>query len=157
VHIEPDWSNDSQTCLVVYRHKGRVVTRVNPRQIDLALARHICDKKVDDEAPEEEDNPPPYKAPSDCEIMHLSAFQCGRPVEPEDQLIEISDHAPGYVFKPLVLQTTKMINAFICISCLYEGWETKRRLAIVSSQEEFDTAVARFAKVMVVMTDLHAL
>jgi hypothetical protein len=89
--------------------------------------------------------------------MHIRAFECGRPVEPEDQLIEISDHAPGCVFKPLILRTTKMINAFLCISCLYEGWETKRRLVVVSMQEEFEAAVAQFTKVMVIMPDLHAI
>jgi hypothetical protein len=158
VHIEPDWSNDSQTCLVVYRHKGRVITRVNPRQIDLALARHIFDKDTHKEdSNDENDNSPPYKPPSDCEIMHIRAFECGRPVEPEDQLIEISDHAPGCVFKPLILRTTKMINAFLCISYLYEGWETKRRLVVVSMQEEFEAAVAQFTKVMVIMPDLHAI
>jgi hypothetical protein len=48
LHIESDWENGSRTCLVVYRHKGSVVARVNPRQIDLALARHIFNKDTDD-------------------------------------------------------------------------------------------------------------
>jgi hypothetical protein len=154
LHIEPDWYNDSQTCLVVYRHKGRVITRANPRQIDLALARHIFDKEAEEVVADCDDNSPPYQTPTDCEMMQLSAFQGGRPVEPEDQLIEIGDHAPGYVFKPLILRTVGMINAFLCISCLYEGWETKSRLAVVSTQEEFEAAVSRFAKVVVIMPAL---
>lgn len=151
LHIEPDWQNDSQTCLVVYRHKGRVVTRANPRQIDLALARHMFDKEAQEVVAEFDDNSPPYIPPTECEIIQLSAFQGGRPVEPEDQLSEIADHAPGYMFKPLILQTAGMINAFLCISCLYEGWERKSRLVVVSTQSEFEAAVSHFAKVIVIM------
>jgi hypothetical protein len=156
LHIEPDWYNDSQTCIVVYRHKGRVITRANPRQIDLALARHNFDKEGEEVVATCDDNSPPYKPPTDCEIVQLSAFQGGRPVEPEDQLIEIADHVPGYVFKPVVLQTAGLINAFLCISCLYEGWERKSRLAVISTQDDFDAAVSRFAKVVVIMPALHA-
>ncbi|CAN9183208.1 unnamed protein product [Alternaria alternata] len=159
LHVEPDWENDSQTCLVVYRHKGRVVARVDPRQIDLALARHIFKKDTDD--PDDDfpsagydDNSPPYKPPTDCEIVRLSAFQGGRPVEPEEQLIEIADHAPGYMFKPLILRTAGMINAFLCISCLYEGWGTKSMLAVISTQTELEAALSRFAKIIVVMPPL---
>jgi hypothetical protein len=155
LHIEPDWNNDSQTCLVVYRHKGRVITRANPRQIDLALAHHIFDKEAEEVVAECDDNSPPYQTPVDCEIIRLSAFQGGRPVEPEEQLIEIAEHVPGYVFKPLILQTAGMINAFLCISCLYEGWETKSRLVVVSTQSEFDAAVSGFAKVVVIMPSLR--
>lgn len=151
LHIEPDWQNDSQTCLVVYRHKGRVITRANPRQIDLVLARHLFDKETEEVVAGCDDNSPPYINPTECEILQLSAFQGGRPVEPEDQLREIADHAPGYMFKPLILQTSGMINAFMCISCLYEGWETKSRLVVVSTQSEFEAAVSRFAKVIVIM------
>ncbi|CAN9322981.1 unnamed protein product [Alternaria alternata] len=159
LHVEPDWENDSQTCLVVYRHKGRVVARVDPRQIDLALARHIFKKDTDDPDADfpsagYDDNSPPYKPPTDCEVVQLSAFQGGRPVEPEEQLIEIADHAPGYMFKPLILRTAGMINAFLCISCLYEGWGTKSMLAVISTQTELEAALSRFAKIIVVMPPL---
>jgi hypothetical protein len=97
IHIEPDWNNDLQTCLVVYRHKGRVIARVNPRQIDLALARYISNKAVDDEASDDEsDSSLPYRTLTECEIVQLSVFQGGKSVEPDEQLIEIAEQVPGY-------------------------------------------------------------
>jgi hypothetical protein len=157
MHIEPDWNNDSQTCLVVYRHKGRVVARMNPRQIDLALARHMPGKQANKVVSDcDTDNSPPYKNLTECEIIRLSVLQGGRPVEPEEQLIEIAEQVPGYMFKPVVLQTAGMINAFLCISCLYEGWEAEKRLVIVSTQEEFEAAMSRFAKVVDVAYDCRS-
>jgi hypothetical protein len=60
LHIEPNCQKDSQTCLVVHRHKRKVVTRANPCQIDLALARHIFDKEIEEIVANWEDNSPPY-------------------------------------------------------------------------------------------------
>ncbi|CAI6341297.1 unnamed protein product [Periconia digitata] len=151
LHIEPDWNNDSQTCLVVYRHKGRVVTRASPQQIDLAMARHFYDKDAERTIPEQTaDNSPPYKPPLNCGILNLVCLQGGNPIEPEEQLVDTVDHAPAYAYNPLVLSTAGMINALLCIACLYEGWETQRRVEVVSTQKEFNEAVNRFAKVIVV-------
>ena len=36
-HIEPDWEYDTQTCLVVYRYRGRLIHRINPRYAELAV------------------------------------------------------------------------------------------------------------------------
>ena len=36
-HIEPDWENDVQACLVVYRHKGRLVHRIQPSSLEQGL------------------------------------------------------------------------------------------------------------------------
>ncbi|KAF2873831.1 hypothetical protein BDV95DRAFT_567840 [Massariosphaeria phaeospora] len=158
MHIEPDWNNDSQTCVVVYRHKGRIVTRVNPRKIDFALARHMLGNVEPDEEGEpstEDDNSPPYRMPHECEILPLSCFQGGRPVQPNEELQEIGEHVPGYVFKPIVLElagtTDGLMNAFVCIACLYEGWDVAKSLEVISTQAQFQSALGRFVKVLVVM------
>ncbi|KAH0565506.1 hypothetical protein GP486_001100 [Trichoglossum hirsutum] len=36
-HVEPDWEYDIQSCTVVFRYRGRVIRRLSPLAIDLAL------------------------------------------------------------------------------------------------------------------------
>lgn len=38
-HIEPDWDNDVQQCLVAFRHEGRLVQRLSPLRCDTAITR----------------------------------------------------------------------------------------------------------------------
>ena len=38
-HIVPDWERDDPTCLLTYRHHGRTVHCVNPRQVDIMMFR----------------------------------------------------------------------------------------------------------------------
>jgi len=38
-HIEPAWSYDSNLCLVAYRHKGRLVHKINPWQAEVAILK----------------------------------------------------------------------------------------------------------------------
>jgi hypothetical protein len=165
IHIEPDWNYDSQTCLVTYRHKGRVVHRLNPRQIDLVLARYMFDEScatksnIEDasqaSSSSNESQAPPYKIPTSCNMISLSGFEGGMAVAPEEQLAEVAEYSPGYVFTPILVNTSGVTNAFVCLVCMYEGWEAKRRTAAVSTQEEFMDAVNRCAKVIFVMPSLH--
>jgi hypothetical protein len=36
-HIEPDWEYDVQSCYVVFRYRGRIIRRLSPLAVDLAL------------------------------------------------------------------------------------------------------------------------
>jgi hypothetical protein len=143
IHIEPDWNYDSQTCLVTYRHKGRVVHRLNPRQIDLVLARYMFDESratkpnIEDasqvSSSSNESQAPPYKIPTSYNMISLNGFEGGMAVEPEEQLAEVAEYSPGYVFSPILANTSGVMNAFVCLVCMYEGWEVKRRTTAVST------------------------
>ncbi|KAL8673942.1 MAG: hypothetical protein Q9168_001637 [Polycauliona sp. 1 TL-2023] len=148
IHIEPDWDYDSQTCLVTYRHRGRLVQRLNPRQIDLVLGGQTFTDREPDPVPENVDNSPPYLVPTMCTLACLNAYEGGFSVEPEERLVETTADCSGYTFNPIITNVSKAMNAMVCISSTYEGWTNRKGLSIVSSQAELDTALNQHSKVI---------
>jgi hypothetical protein len=49
--IEPDWDSDLQCCLLAFRHRGRLVYRACPSEIELAMgaAKHVGEGSAPDE------------------------------------------------------------------------------------------------------------
>ncbi|KAL8754099.1 MAG: hypothetical protein Q9184_005221 [Pyrenodesmia sp. 2 TL-2023] len=154
IHIEPDLDYDSQTCLITYRHRGRIVHRLNPRQVDLVLAGPIFNEGQDpDLAPERSDNSPPYLKPTSCRLTSLSAFEGGKSVEPEERLVETTADCSGYIFDPVITNVSGAVNAMVCLACIFQGWKYREGLVIVSSQEEFRKAMARSMKIVLVKSE----
>ncbi|KAF2182436.1 hypothetical protein K469DRAFT_690893 [Zopfia rhizophila CBS 207.26] len=157
IHIEPDWDYDSQTCLVVYRHKGRMVHKVNPRQIDLVLSDLILGKEqatdpsVDDTAsqPSMSDDPP-YQVLGKCNILPLHSFEGGQFLEPEEKLAEARELMPVYRFHPILINTVGAVNALVCLACMYQGWAEETSMVAVKTQSQFEKAIKDCAKVIVV-------
>ncbi|KAI4276215.1 MAG: hypothetical protein L6R38_005718 [Xanthoria sp. 2 TBL-2021] len=151
IHIEPDWDYDSQTCLVTYRHRGRVVQRLNPRQMDLVLAGPIFTKACEPEPNAEEfDNSPPYLVATNGTLTSLNTYEGGYSVEPEERLVETTADCSGYTFNPVITNVSKAVNAMVCLACVYQGWTFREGISIVSSQDELKMARHRHAKVVLV-------
>ena len=72
-------------------------------------------------------------------------------MEPEEKLSEIAEYIPRHVFNPILVNTSRIVNAFARLIFIYEGWGAKRRIAVVSIQEESQDAVNGHSKVIFVI------
>ncbi|KAL0263014.1 hypothetical protein SLS55_001989 [Diplodia seriata] len=168
VHIEPDWDYDANTCLVVYRFKGRIIHRLNPRQVDLALARQQLVAAVagpgwfqaaakDDTDTQRSDSSsgedPPYHAPTKYCLVPFDEFHGSIVIDPEERLADMADNAtdpPGYIFTPLMINVSGSSNALLCMASMYEGWTGSSRVRVIRTKSDFENAIQSFAKVLIV-------
>ena len=146
-HIEPDWERDNQTCLLTYRHNGRIVHRVNPRQVDVVMWREflkldptniwgpVGDVTTKTSIPDELRN-------GRFTAVGLSEFHGGKRIWPklhDDSFPSLSDTPAPRPQEPLdddsqvlLIPTENLPKAFTCIKTLYEGWNSEQRLELIS-------------------------
>ena len=103
LHLEPDWDHDMQTCLIVYRHNGRLVNRQNPFDVLRALVKlfekHFqIDRTRVDRAME-------HYASTARTIQLKHFFDC-----------KYMDHP-----KPIVIRTGQRLNALVSLLALYSN------------------------------------
>lgn len=155
-HIEPDWDYDSQTCLLTYRYRGRVIHRMDPRQLDVVLTRQqaakVWSNDTDQNAPGQD---PPYHPATEYCWAPLTAFFGGNTIHPADRLANSDTFPPGYEFQPVFINTIGLPNAYNALLCMYKGWTHagSNQVTIVSGKEDLEDTMRRFAKV-VIFTDL---
>lgn len=148
-HIEPDWERDNQTCLLTYRHNGRIVHRVNPRQVDVVMWREFM--KLDPTsiwAPvggvQPKTSIPDELRKGKFTAVSLSEFHGGKRIWPklhDNSFPSLSDTTSSPSLRGLVLDddpqvlliaTENLPKAFTCIKTLYEGWSSEQRLELIS-------------------------
>lgn len=162
-HIEPDWDYDTQTCLLVYRYKGRMIHRLNPRQIDIVLgfrelvaapvATAITRPRPPTPDPNAGDDPPYHVSPNFC-MVPLTSYFGGTVIHPEERMANVGDDSmapPGYVFEPLLINVKGSSNAFVCLTCMYHGWKERSDVEFrtVKTQAEFNEAIQDCAKAVI--------
>lgn len=150
VHIEPDWAFDSQMCIVVWRHNGRIVHRSTPWQIDMAIMRHSIPAVIfPDEYPASKPKEElPYLVPVTYQILDLGAFEGERTLVPEEKENTSSERVPAtYSFILCVVNASSHLNASVCLVCMYGDW---LGLKVVTTQEQFEEAITRKARLVVI-------
>ena len=159
-HIEPDWERDAQTCFLVYRHRGRVVHRFNPRQIEIMLWRAGLKATVifpiSNIVPGNEDEQIECD-PKELKVItvQLQEFHGGHLVQPkltsvgpeegQRNLIrgyEQGEEADKGQAQTLLIPTQDCPRAWTCIKAMYEGWhgsETLKFLTFPAAPEAVPT------------------
>jgi len=123
VHIEPDWRVDKNTCLIAYRAGGRMVHRLNPINIDIAMAMETRSRRRPGDIQFQQQSTSQITQTSSTEVhvIPLFRFQGGRvPKVPR------SSEQPGYPELPLVIQTRGLPRARACITAMMLesiGWQ----------------------------------
>lgn len=81
VHIEPDWQEDPDSCLIAYRDRGRIVHRLSPQYVDAAM---VIQKLHGDQLDTQKPLPPKQQSSSDAEdkfyIIPIAEFHGGHVV-----------------------------------------------------------------------------
>ncbi|KAF4625483.1 hypothetical protein G7Y89_g12688 [Cudoniella acicularis] len=127
VHIEPDWNNDNQKCMVVYRDNGRIVHRLSPADCDVAtvLCAHPTGATQTDRfreiagmtAPSPENRENVYLIP-------LSKFHGGKVFARESQDLAVSRWASEGIAldnndRPFFVPTMGLPRARTCLKAMF--------------------------------------
>ena len=119
VHIEPDWANDKQTCLVTFRDNGRIVQRMSPADCDAAVV--LCDISQE----------PILISQPITEGVGAFIIDIDRDAEEEMCLITLdkfhggeiitrsSDVWPAWNNKPFLIPTRNLPKARMCLKAMY--------------------------------------
>jgi hypothetical protein len=146
-HIEPDWDRDDQTCLLTYRHNGRIVHRVNPRQVDIMMFREFL--KLDEKniwgpigGIQTKTSVPEANRQDSLVPVSLDEFHGATRIWPkvsDNPWRTLSDTSrgqaepnPGKDVQLLLIPTKGLPKAFTCIKTLYEGWNDENKLDLIS-------------------------
>ena len=159
-HIEPDWGYDVQTCLIAYRHRGRIVHRFDPQQIEVDI---WCRMRQSDPNQYPTADIMPVFSRQNASVEHLSRYK----VATEICHIVFEDFHGGLValpsntmaedvetvtIIPKVIETRGCPNARVCISAMYMVPSTKESpVHLVSSLEDITQAVKELKRVIIVI------
>ncbi|KAE8440997.1 hypothetical protein EG329_006134 [Mollisiaceae sp. DMI_Dod_QoI] len=109
VHVEPDWRNDKQTSLVVYRHGGRIVQKLSPSDLDAVVT--MCAQIPNTSTP----NP-------------QQPFALNQTISEEAYLIPLhrfhdarvaNQPSPLDLHKPLLVPTQNLPRARTCLKAMF--------------------------------------
>ena len=149
-HIEPDWEVDTQTCLIAYRHKGRIVHRLSPWLISVSLWNKFYEKnmRLNDRKRMEATATqarPSRGTPSPTQVRHvrLEEFYGGFVPMPDDAPNEVNSCTP------LFIDTGGLANLRTCITLMYEGRFSGPHIQTISTQAELAEAVKAGKKVII--------
>ena len=172
IHIEPDWDRDAETCLIAYRHEGRIVNRLNPRQVDIMLWRqwfenrmvlaHSLDPKSSQISPVPINTRQSSTAGISRRSPLKSVFRDPSCLPTHIQPVSIEEFYGGFrpspvigtdrtKVRPVLVNVVGFHNAWLCIMAMYEGWEGNGELGSVSSRDEVVQAIIKDYKTVLVM------
>ena len=143
-HIEPDWDKNAQTCLLTFRHNGRIIHRVNPRQVDIVWWREVLRsdptniwRPVDD--PELTDESVTEILTQEMTLVSLNEFHGGKKIFPkfsDDSMAHVRSLVSALPQQGkeqcLVIPTGNLPKALTCIKLLYEGWHGDDKLHVLT-------------------------
>ena len=156
-HIEPDWDYDTQTCLVAYRHRGRIVHRLDPWLISVSLWNKYYELNMRDKdgkriaAVMEFDQRFRKRLPSTrVHRISLEDFHGGFAPFPEERLAQAPEDASADIpIEPVFIDTNGRPNARTCITAMYDNKYDGEHVRVVSSRAEVAEAVKQSKKVIV--------
>ncbi len=156
-HIEPDWDYDTQTCLVAYRHRGRIVHRLDPWLISISLWKKYYEHNMRNKdnkyvAAAVELNQASRKRPASTRVHRicLEEFHGGMAPYPEETLTQIPEGASAEIpIETVFIDTNGRANARICITAMYENKYDAEHVEVVSTRAEVAEAVKQKKKVIV--------
>lgn len=158
VHLEPDWEHDVQLCVLTYRHGGRVLHRLNPRQVDVVLAM-LADQEYGDETDDDDHKQSadgmPLSSPKELCFVPLHEFHGSMKVLPDNKLTEMNDIDPVYEYRPVVVNSDGLENITICLSILYMGWKGTKDIKFIESQEDLQGALDSRSRVLILNPAKH--
>ena len=156
-HIEPDWDYDTQTCMVAYRYRGRIVHRLDPWLISISLWNKYYEHEMRNKdgkrvaAVLKLDQHSQKRRPSTrVHRVSLKEFHGGVAPFPEENLVQAREEAGADTpIEPVFIDTNGRPNARTCITAMYENKYDGEGVQVVSSRAEVAEAVKQRKKVIV--------